>query len=162
MNQPKISVIAAVAENGAIGKDNRLLWDIPEDMKRFRETTTGHAIIMGQKTYESIGKPLPNRTNIVLTQDEKFVAPGCIVCFSLDEAFEKAREVEKDEVFVIGGGMVYRQALPLADRLYITLVKGDFEADTFFPDYSEFQTVVSKEEKQNENYTYDFLVLERE
>jgi dihydrofolate reductase len=158
----RISIIAAVAENGAIGKDNGLLWHIPEDMKRFRELTTGHAVVMGQKTYESIGRPLPNRTNIVLTQDPDFQAPGCVVCFSLDEALEKAGEVEKEEVFVIGGGMVYRQTLPMADRLYVTVVRGDFEGDVFFPDYSEFRKVVSREERQDEKYRYDFLVLERE
>jgi dihydrofolate reductase len=161
MKQPRISIIAALAENRGIGKDNRLLWHIPEDMRRFRELTTGHAVVMGQKTYESIGRPLPNRTNVVLTRDPGFAAPGCVVCRSLDEALEKARETEEEEVFIIGGGTVYRQTLPLADRLYLTLVKGEFEADTFFPDFSEFRKEADREDGRDENHEYSFVVLER-
>jgi dihydrofolate reductase len=161
MSKPRLSIIAAVAENRAIGKNNQLLWHIPEDMRHFRELTTGHVVIMGQKTYESIGRPLPNRTNIVLTQDKNFEAGGCVVCYSLEESLARAKELEQEEVFVIGGGMVYQQTLPLADRLYLTLVRGDFEGDVFFPDYSEFQRELSREEKKYGQYRYDFLVLER-
>lgn len=162
MDIPRLSIIAAVGRNRELGKNNALLWNIPEDMRRFRELTTGHAVIMGQKTYESIGRPLPNRTNIVLTLDTTFEASGCVVCYSLDEALEKAKEVEKDEVFVIGGGSIYGQFIGMADRLYLTLVDGEFEADTFFPEYEHlFRSVVSCEKKGDANYQYEFLTLEK-
>lgn len=157
----RISMIAALGKNRELGKNNALLWDIPEDMKHFRELTTGHAVIMGQRTYESIGRPLPNRTNIVLTIDTEFKAPGCIVCHSLEEAFAKAREFEREEVFVIGGGSVYAQAISSAERLYLTLVDGEFDADVFFPDYSEFGRVVERKEGSDGTYEYGFFVLER-
>lgn len=155
-------MIAAIARGSrAIGKDNRLLWSIPEDMRRFRSLTTGHAVIMGQRTYESIGHPLPERTNIVLTQDKTFQAPGCVVCYSLEEALSIARERERNEVFVIGGGSVYMQFLPQADRLYLTLVDGDFDADTFFPEYGEFTRVVESERGGSDGCRYEFVTLER-
>lgn len=156
-----MSIIAAVAENLAIGKNNALLWNIPEDMKHFRELTSGHAIVMGQRTYESIGRPLPNRTNIVVTDNPDFEAPGCEVFFSLEDALAFAREQEPEEVFIIGGGTVYRQTLPLADRLYLTVVKVSPEADTFFPNYEEFARIIHQEDKQSGGYAYSFLVLER-
>ena len=158
----RISIIAAIArENRAIGKDNVLLWNIPEDMRRFRELTSGHAVIMGQKTYESIGRPLPHRTNIVLTFDMGFAPEGATVCHSVDEALKEARYAEREEIFILGGGTVYRQMLPLADRLYLTLVDGNFEADTFFPEYGDFTKVVSRERKEDEQYEYEFVILER-
>lgn len=155
-------MIVAVDETRAIGKDNRLLWHIPEDLKRFKALTTGHAVIMGENTYRSIGRPLPNRTNIVVTLDQDLVLPGCSVVHSIDEAMTTARERETEEVFVIGGASIYRQLLPRVDRLYLTLVKGRHEADTFFPDYSEFKKVVSREEGKNETHEYVYFVLERE
>ena len=158
---PRISIIVAVAENLAIGRNNALLWHIPEDMKHFRELTTGHVVVMGQRTYESIGRPLPNRTNIVVTDDPNFQAPGCEVLSSLEEALAFAREHESEEVFIIGGGMVYRQTLPLVDRLYLTVVKVSPEADTFFPNYEEFARIIHQEERQEGGYEYTFLVLER-
>lgn len=157
----KLSIIAAIGKNRELGKNNALLWSIPEDMKHFRELTTGHAIIMGQKTYESIGRPLPNRTNIVLTWDKDFQAPGCTVCFSMEGAIARAKETESEEAFVIGGGSIYAQALPLADRLYLTLVDGVFDADVFFPEYSDFSQVIDRRESQDVNYKYSFLVLEK-
>lgn len=161
MNTPRISMIVAVDETRAIGKDNRLLWNIPEDLKRFKELTTGHTVIMGENTYHSIGMPLPNRTNIVVTLNQSLVLPGCFVVYSIDEAFQVAQEKENEEVFVIGGASIYRQCLPLVERLYLTLVEGKHEADTFFPDYSEFQKVVSEEKGENEQYHYTYFVLER-
>ncbi len=161
MNTPRISMIVAVDEERAIGKDNRLLWNIPEDLKRFKELTTGHTVIMGENTYHSIGRPLPNRTNIVVTLNQPLVLPGCFVVYSIDEAFQVAKEKEDEEVFVIGGASIYKQCLPLVERLYLTLVEGKHEADTFFPDYSEFQKVVSEERGENEQYHYTYYILER-
>jgi len=157
----KISMISAIAENRAIGKNNQLLWHIPEDFKHFKEITTGHAMIMGQKTFESIGKPLPNRTSIVITNDPNFKAEGVIICYSIPEALKKAKEVEKDEVFVIGGGSIYKQFIDLVDKLYLTIVEGNFEADTFFPDYSQFTKVKETGKGEDEKYKFKFLELEK-
>ncbi len=154
-------MIVAVDETRAIGKDNRLLWHIPEDLRRFKELTTGHAVIMGENTYHSIGRPLPNRTNIVVTLDANLSLPGCHVVHSLDEAVAVAREHESEEVFVMGGASIYRQMLPMVERLYLTLVEGKHEADTFFPDYSDFNRVVSEERQENGEYRFTFFVLER-
>jgi dihydrofolate reductase len=154
-------MIVAVDETRAIGKDNRLLWHIPEDLKRFKELTTGHAVIMGENTYHSIGRPLPNRTNIVVTLDQTLALPGCLVVHSLDEALSVAREHEREEIFVMGGASIYRQFLPMIDRLYLTLVSGKHEADTFFPDYSDFTRVMNEEKCDNGEYQFSFLVLER-
>lgn len=161
MSSPRLSMIVAVDETRAIGKDNRLLWHIPEDLKRFKELTTGHAVIMGENTYHSIGRPLPNRTNIVVTLDQTLVLPGCLVVHSLDEALSVAREHEREEIFVMGGASIYRQFLPMIDRLYLTLVSGKHEADTFFPDYSDFTRVMNEEKCDNGEYQFSFLVLER-
>lgn len=161
MNKPIISIIAAVAENRAIGLKNKLLWDIPEDMKHFSGITRGHPVIMGQKTFESIGKPLPKRVNIVLTQNRDLKIEGCMVVFSIEEAIAEAKKHDQEEIFFIGGGMVYKQALPLAGKLYLTVVKGNFEADTYFPDYSEFSRVVSRRESHDDHFQYTFIELER-
>lgn len=161
MNKPKISIIAAIAEDRAIGKNNELLWHIPEDLKRFMEITTGHVVIMGRKTYESIGRPLSNRTNIVVTRNSLYQAAGCVIKPSLEEALRYARLREREEIFIIGGGEIYKQALPLTDRLYLTVVKGNYEADTFFPDYSDFKKIKQVGEGKYQNYEYTFLELER-
>ncbi len=161
MSSSRLSMIVAVDETRAIGKDNRLLWHIPEDLKRFKELTSGHAVIMGENTYHSIGRPLPNRTNIVVTLDQTLALPGCLVVHSLDEALSVAREHEREEIFVMGGASIYRQMLPMVERLYLTLVKGKHEADTFFPDYSDFIQVISEEQCDNGEYQFSFLVLER-
>lgn len=154
-----ISIIAAVGKNRAIGKNNQLLWSIPEDMKHFREKTTGHTVIMGEKTFQSIGRPLPNRKNIVVTLDKSFKAEGCEVRYSLEEVLGEFKD-KKEEVFVIGGGQIYKLSLPYADKLYLTVVD-DFpeDADTFFPDYSDFKTVVSEKDLDNGKYKFKFLEL---
>lgn len=162
MTLPRLSMIVAVDEARAIGKDNRLLWNIPEDLKHFKELTSGHAVIMGENTYHSIGRPLPNRTNIVVTLNQELELPGCQVVHSLDEAVQVAREYEKEEVFVMGGASIYKQFLPMIDRLYLTLVNGEHEADTYFPDYSDFTKVISEEKHENGEYQFTFFVLERE
>jgi dihydrofolate reductase len=137
-----LSLIAAVAKNDVIGGGNTLLWDLPEDMKHFRDTTRGHTVIMGRKTYESIGKPLPNRRNIVITRDATYSVEGIEVVNSLEEALrlaslEQGREFEENqeevEVFVIGGGEIYKQAIEKANKLYITEIHQDFDGDTLFP-----------------------------
>jgi dihydrofolate reductase len=161
MNNPKISLICAIAENRAIGKNNDLLWHIKEDFKFFKEKTSGHVIVMGQKTYESIGKPLPNRTTIVLSNDLTVNIEGVIMARTFDEVFAKAREIEKEEIFICGGGSVYAQTIGMADKLYLTVVEGNFEADVFFPEYAEFKKVVSERKSGDENFKYTFLELER-
>jgi len=127
-----LSIIAAIGKNNELGKDNQLLWNLPEDMRHFRETTRGHTVIMGRKTFESIGRPLPNRKNIVVTRDRAYTAEGIEVAHSLEEALALVAN-DSSEVFVIGGATLYTEALPQADKLYITHVDGAFEADTFFP-----------------------------
>lgn len=171
MKKPKISIIAAIGKNRELGKDNKLLWHIPEDLKRFKKLTEGHAVIMGRKTFESLGKPLPNRINIIITRDKSYkiskfdVSKHRIyIVHSLEEAISFVKSqlfpTTKDEVFVIGGGEVYRQALPLADKLYLTIVDADCpEADTYFPDYSAFKKIVKKEERENDGYKYTFIEL---
>lgn len=159
-SKPLVSLIAAIDEHRGLGKENRLLFRIKDDHKRFKSITLGHPVIMGRKTYESIGKPLPERTNIVVTRDRSFKADGCIVCHSLDEALEQAKNGYQHEVFVVGGGELYGQSLPVADRLYLTVVKGVYEADVFFPEYDGFREV-SREERASDGYEYTFLTLER-
>ncbi len=155
-------MIAALGEKTrVIGKNNRLLWKIPEDLKRFKAITSGHAVIMGRKTFESIGRPLPNRTNIVITRNPGFEAPGCIISPSLESALEEAGKIEPSEIFILGGGEIYRQALPYADRLYLTVVYDDAEGDAFFPDFSDFQKVISREERTEDGLGYAFLNLEK-
>lgn len=128
----QISIIVAVSENGVIGKDNQLLWRLPDDLKRFKQLTLGHPMIMGRKTFESIGKPLPGRTSIVITSQKNFNVDGILVTHSLEEALHIARGIEQTEAFIIGGGDIYKQALPLADRLYVTEVETVMDGDTFF------------------------------
>lgn len=158
----KISIIAAVAQNGVIGNKGKIPWHITEDFRHFKELTMGHAIIMGQKTYLSIGKPLPGRTNIILTMDKDFKADGCICVYSPKEAVQKAKEIKEKEAFIIGGGQVYRTFLPLADKLYLTRIEKEFKGDTFFPEITEKEWRVSKREKGHsaeENLDYEFLTL---
>ncbi len=158
----KISMIAAIASgNRALGKDNELIYKIPEDLKRFKEITSGHTIIMGRKTFESIGRALPNRTNIVITHDPDYSAAGTIVTHSLSEALAIAKEKEQNEIFIIGGGQIYQEAIGKADKLYLTIVEGNPDADTFFPDYSDFKKVIFEEEHESNGLKYKFLDLEK-
>lgn len=162
MNKPTLSIIVAIAKNRAIGKNNQLLWDIPEDLEHFRSITAGHPVIMGERTYYSIGRPLQNRTNIILSKNEGLEISGTIVCHSIDESIKVASEKDDKEIFFIGGGMVYAQALPLADKLYLTIVEGDFEADVFFPEYENvFNKIVSEKQCDNGKYRFNFLELVR-
>ncbi len=155
----KISIIAAIGPNRELGRNNKLLWHIGEDLKRFKKLTQGHAVIMGRKTYESIGKPLPNRTNIIITHDDKFSAHNCIVVHSIKEAIKIGKDLSPEEIFFIGGGEVYRQALPYAQKLYLTVVEGRYEADTFFPPYPTFTQVVYQKSGESEGYQYKWMEL---
>jgi len=162
----KISMIAAMGENREIGKDNKLLWHIPGELPRFKKITLGHPVIMGRKTFEAIlehrgGTLLPGRLNIVVTRNKRYKANGALVVHSLEEAVEVGKKKDKEEIFIIGGGQIYEQGIKLADKLYLTIVEGDFEADTFFPDYSEFKKIVKEEKKESERYKYMFVELEK-
>jgi len=183
MNNPKISLIASIGKNRELGKENKLLFQIPEDMKLFKEKTIGHVVIMGRKTYESIGRPLPNRTNIIVTRDsspylkshpelvsgsdsgsriESGMTGGFVVS-SIEEAMELAKTIEEREIFIIGGAQIYELALPFADKLYLTVVnKTVGDADAFFPDYSEFTKVLFERPSRDKNYSYTFLDLTKE
>ncbi|HBG81543.1 TPA: diacylglycerol kinase [candidate division CPR2 bacterium] len=161
MSKPRISIICAIAENRAIGKDNKLLWHIPNDLKRFRELTLGCPVIMGKNTFESIGNALPGRLNIILTSNRDNKYEGCVTCNTLKKALTEAKGFNREEIFVIGGGQIYAQTIGIADRLYLTIVEGEYEADTFFPDYSKFTKKVSDQKEENEGYKYRYLTLER-
>jgi len=158
-----ISIIVAIAENFAIGKNNELLFHLPDDLKRFRKITTGYPVIMGRNTLLSLPRwPLPKRRNIVITDNPQDDFPGCEIVFSVQEALD--RVTNEEEAFVIGGGSVYRQFFPIADKLYLTLVHKPFDADTWFPaiEYSEWETL-SREEHFDEvnGFAYSYLDLKR-
>ncbi|NJN50135.1 MAG: dihydrofolate reductase [Polaribacter sp.] len=154
-------MIAAIAKNNALGKDNDLLWHLPADLKRFKNTTSGYPIIMGRKTYESIGKPLPNRTNIIITRNTDYFVDGCLIARNLQDALQLVKDVE--HVFIIGGAQIYKQALEqeLADFLDITLVHQNFEADVFFPkiDSKKWKLISQEDFKKDEKnpLNYSFL-----
>lgn len=160
-----ISMIVATDEANGIGRQNQLLCHLPADLKYFKQATSGHCIVMGRKTYESIGRPLPNRTNIVVTRSSTLDIPGCIVVNSLDEAINYARQQKETELMITGGGTIYQEALPLADRVYLTRIHHRFEADAFFPDIkvSGFRLVQSTPHQPDDkhNYAYTFEVWER-
>lgn len=158
-----ISIIVAVAKNGVIGDKNSLLWHLREDMIHFRTTTSGHPVVMGRKTYDSIGRPLPKRTNVVITRDTNLTIEGCTMAHSLEEAvalFDKS-----EEVFILGGAQIYRQALPLADRIYLTVIDKEYEGDTSFPeiDYSQWRECCREEFARGEEFEhpFSFITLER-
>lgn len=127
-----ITIIAAIGNKNALGKDNQLLWKLPKDLKHFKTLTENHPVVMGRKTYESIGKALPNRTNIVVSRKENWFQEGILIVSTLKEALKFAKKINED-FFVIGGGEIYKQTMDAAEKLEITKVDGDFEADTFFP-----------------------------
>ncbi|MDD4627839.1 MAG: dihydrofolate reductase [Candidatus Peribacteraceae bacterium] len=160
-----LSLIVAVAENGAIGANNQLLWNLPLDMKHFRETTKGHAVIMGRKTFESIGHPLPKRRNIIITRDANLKIEGCEAVVSLQDALQCAEKGGEAEAFIIGGGQIYAQALPTADRVYLTRVHTESEGDTFFPEFPTEEWIeVSREDHEADSehrFPFTFLVYER-
>jgi len=156
--KPTVSIIVAMAKNRVIGKDNDMPWHLPADLKHFRKVTTGKPIIMGRKTYESIGRPLPKRHNIIISRNSDYKVDGCDVVSSLDEAVTIAGEVE--ELFIIGGGFLYNQTIDQVDKLYLTFIDLDVEGDTFFPEYDHLniKKIVSElHQKDEENpYNYEF------
>ncbi len=160
----RLSLIWAMGRNRVIGVDNRLPWRLPADLKHFRALTTGHTILMGRKTYESFPRPLPDRHHVIITADRHYQAPsGCTVVHTLDAALAAAHSDK--EVFVIGGGSLYAQTLPRADRLYVTLIDADFDGDTRFPDFDwrDWQEVAREDHAPDEqnHYAYSFVTLER-
>jgi dihydrofolate reductase len=161
----RISLIAAMAENGIIGRGGQLPWRLSADLKRFKRLTTGHTVIMGRKTWESIGRPLPDRRMVVITRQSGYQADGVTIVGSLDEALAVAQSANEDDAFIIGGAEVYRLALPKADRLYITLVLADVAGDTKFPEvdwetWARIDTETVDADADNE-YPHLFYVFER-
>lgn len=152
-----ITLIAALAENKVLGKDNAIIWHLPDDFKHFKTLTSHHYIIMGRKTFESFPKPLPNRTHVIITRQQDYVVPeGCIVVHSLEEALKQTEN--EAEVFVIGGGEIYHQALQYADKLELTQIHASFEGDAFFPEFStsDWQLVNESYHPIDERHAYAF------
>ncbi|PHS07384.1 MAG: dihydrofolate reductase [Kordia sp.] len=161
-NNQMITLIAAAAENNEIGKDNKLIWHLSNDLKRFKKLTSGHAIIMGRKTFESFPKALPNRTNVVITRDRNYTAENAVVVHSLEEALQIT--TEDSQPFIIGGGEIYKQALSIAHRIELTRVHHPFEADTYFPELNKSWKEIAREEchkDEKHEYDYSFITYER-
>jgi dihydrofolate reductase len=160
-----ISLIWAMDENRAIGKDNKLPWHLPEDLKFFKRMTMGHPIVMGRKTHESIGRPLPGRENIIITRDHHYKSDGCTVFNTINELLDYADQ-SQEEIFVIGGAEVFKEVIPHADRIYLTLIHHQFEGDTFFPVFLMDDWKLESREmgiKDDKNpYDYEFLIYRRE
>ena len=157
-------IIAAVGKRGEIGFEGSLPWHLPEDLKRFKNLTRDHAVIMGRKTFESIiksiGRPLPDRKNIIITRNQNYTAPpGCIVLNSLEDALREVKD--EPETFIIGGGEIYKAALPYTDRLCLTIINAKKDADVYFPDYSEFNKIISEEKRTYDGLAYTWVTLER-
>lgn len=160
-----VILIAAAAQNNALGKDNRLLWHLPDDFKRFKQLTSGHYIVMGRKTFESFPKPLPNRTHIVITRQKNYRREGCIAVQSMEEALEEAPK--NQDVYVIGGGEIYALALPFADVIELTRVHANFDADAFFPEFDQSEWMLGSseyhaaDEKHAVGFTFETYVRNR-
>ncbi|CAM3808058.1 dihydrofolate reductase [Mucilaginibacter galii] len=153
-----INIVVAIAANNAIGKNNKLLWHLPKDLKHFKQLTTGHTVIMGRKTFDSVGKPLPNRRNIVVTR-QNIQIEGCEVVNSLNAALELAKG--EAEVDIVGGAEIYRQAMPITNFIYLTIVHQDFEADTFFPeiDKNQWQELDREDHQTDEKHAFPFSFI---
>ena len=161
----KICLVVAASTNNAIGKNNQLLWHLPNDLKFFKNTTWGFPVIMGRKTFEAVNKPLPGRTNIVITRKQGWKADGTLTALDLDDAIQKAAETNARQIFIIGGGEIYNQSMPKANIIYLTRVHAELDADTFFPviDESEWVLVSNDDFPSDEKhaYAYSFQVWER-
>lgn len=159
-----ISCIVAASLNNVIGKNGTLPWHLSADLKRFKAITTGHSIILGRKNYDDIGRPLPNRTNYVLTRNANFEAPGCVVCNSLEQAIKACEAAGETECFIIGGAAIYKEAMPLCKKMYLTRVNATIDGDVFLPDLGEGWRTISEEsfetDEKNE-YATKFIVMER-
>ncbi|MBS1951160.1 MAG: Dihydrofolate reductase [Cytophagales bacterium] len=163
-----ISLIAAVSKNGVIGKNNALPWHLPDDMKYFMQTTKGHHTLMGRKNYESIPekfRPLPNRINILITRNKSYAASGCIVVNDFQKGIETAQADNPQEIFIIGGAEIYKQGLPLADKLYLTEIDAEIDGDSFFPpfDKSKWKELsrIHHENDLRHRYAFDFVIYQR-
>ncbi len=158
----KISIIVAVSKNNVIGAKNKLLWNIPEDLKRFSVLTTGHHILMGQNTHESIGKILPNRTNVILSFEKKLKVSNAFVFNNINVALEFIEKRGEDELFIIGGGMIYRELLPFVSKIYLTKVNKVYSGDTYFPelDSTEWTEIFNEKHLEN-NPPFEFKILEK-
>lgn len=154
-----VKLIVATDNKGGIGKDNQLLWHLPNDLKRFKFITNNLVVIMGRKTFESIGRVLPNRTNVVITRNKDLVFDGCVMCSSLEEAMER---YAAEDVFIIGGGEIYKQALPFADKVYLTKVDTELEADTFFPELNEkeWELVLLERHLKDDKHPYNYTFID--
>lgn len=161
MSGQVLSIIVAMALNRVIGVDNKLPWHIPGDLKYFKGLTMGHHIIMGRKTYESIGRPLPGRTTVIVSRDPGYAQDGCLIAHSLDEAIQLAEG--DDQVFFVGGGSLYEQALPRVGRLYITEIQADYDGDAHFPEFDRaIWREVSRDRRRSEDgLEFDYVVYER-
>lgn len=161
----KITVIAAMAENRVIGRAGMLPWRLPDDLRRFKRRTEGHAVVMGRRTFESLGGPLPDRRAIVVTRRRDFDAGGATVTHSLDEALDTARAWNEQEVFILGGAEIYALALPLADRLELTVVHAEIEGDTFFPEFDETAWALTEDDRreadQRHPHAFSFRCYQR-
>ncbi|RYE13134.1 MAG: dihydrofolate reductase [Sphingobacteriales bacterium] len=157
-----VNIIVAISQNNAIGNNNQLLWHLPKDLKHFKEKTTGHTVIMGRKTFDSVGKPLPRRRNIVITRQD-IAIDGCEVVGSIADALDLC--IDEDEIFIVGGAEIYRQALDLTDRIYLTIVHQFFEGDTFFPELNmaEWEETSREDHQPDEKHAfpYSFITLQR-
>jgi len=151
-----LTIIAAIAKNNALGKNNQLIWHLPADLKRFKKVTLNHHIIMGRKTFESLGKPLPNRTTIIITRNKNYTATNCLVVNSLDEAIKAAHSDENP--YILGGAQIYKQALDIVEALDLTFVNHAFEADAFFPkiDFTKWKEISREDFKANDKNKYDY------
>lgn len=154
-----IYIVVATDKNGAIGKDNALLWHLPNDLKRFKAITSGHPIVMGRKTFESIGKPLPNRRNIIITGNPNYQAEGCEIVHSLKEAIELCKG---NDVYIIGGGTIYKEAMAIADKVYLTLVDVELEADTHLENFrlNEWMVESSEEHTKDDKHLYNYQFID--
>jgi len=165
MSRPRISLIAAMGSNRAIGLDNGLPWILPTDLRRFKALTMGHVLVMGRKTYDSVGEPLPGRTTIVVTRQPDYAPPGVLVAHSVEEALERAVREEPTEIFVAGGEEIFRQTLDRADRLQLTWIEKDFPGDTFFPEFDESAWLLTEREDHEatakDPFAFSFRVYDR-
>lgn len=171
MNIPLISIICALTDDRVIGYQNKIPWHIKDDLVRFKEKTIGHTVIMGRTTFESVaayykksGNPIPDRKHVIISRDKSYTVSlnNCSVVSSIDEALEKAKSIEREEIFISGGASIFEQTIGKADRLYLTVVHTKFEGDTYFPDYSAFKKVINKEDRVTSKGTsYTFLDLEK-
>jgi dihydrofolate reductase len=156
-----ITLIVAKSKNGVIGNDNKLIWHLPEDLKRFRKLTTNQVVVMGRKTHESIGRALPNRLNVIVSNNMKWNNPlgdSCVVCYSIEEVLEKFKY---RDLYIIGGGQIYKKFLPFADYIEMTLIDKEYKGDTFFPNIDNHWEEESRESNNNEEFDYHFIKMKR-